>query len=96
MPPTTTSNGDLYLFGGLVYETLRNDLYQYNSRELAVKYLQTGGEIPPPRVGHAAGSVGSVLIVWGGDTRGEMQSEPTDRLDDGLYLLNLGASARRC
>jgi hypothetical protein len=96
MPTIATANGDLYLFGGLVRETVRNDLYQFNSRELAAKYLQTGGEIPSPRVGHAAAIVSSVLIVWGGDTKGDAQSKPTDKQDDGLYLLNLGVSPPCC
>ena len=51
--------------------------------------LQTTGEIPTPRVGHASALVGSVLIVWGGDTKSNNKSNPGDSLDDGLYLLNL-------
>jgi len=31
-----------------------------------------------------------VLIVWGGDTKTDPKSKPTDKQDDGLYLLNLG------
>ena len=51
--------------------------------------LQTTGEIPKPRVGHASALVGSVLIVWGGDNRTNNNSNPVKDLDDGLYLLNL-------
>lgn len=51
--------------------------------------LQTAGEVPSKRVGHASALVSSVLIVWGGDTKTE--SAPDALLDDGLYLLNLGA-----
>jgi hypothetical protein len=90
MPTVATSNGDLYLFGGLVREAVRNDLYQFSCRELAAKLVQTGGEVPSPRVGHASAIVSSVLIVWGGDTKGEAQAVPSDKQDDGLYLLNLG------
>jgi len=47
--------------------------------------VETRGEVPGPRVGHASVGVGNVLIVWGGDTK----SRPEERQDDGLYLLNL-------
>jgi hypothetical protein len=90
MPTIATASGDVYLFGGLVRETVRNDLYQFNSRDLSAKLVQTGGEIPSPRVGHAAAVVSSVLIVWGGDTKTDGNSRPGDKQDDGLYLLNLG------
>lgn len=90
MPTTATTNGELYLFGGLVRETVRNDLYQFNTRDLAARLIQTGGEIPSPRVGHASAVVSSVLIVWGGDTKTDSKSKATDQQDDGLYLLNLG------
>jgi hypothetical protein len=63
IPTIGTVDGDLYIFGGLVHGTKHNDLYQLNSRELAVKYVQTGGEIPSPRVGHAVAIVSSVLMV---------------------------------
>lgn len=92
MPTVATATGELYLFGGLVRETVRNDLYQFNTRDLAAKLMQTGGEIPSPRVGHASAVVSSVLIVWGGDTKTDSKSKPTDKQDDGLYLLNLGVS----
>lgn len=67
----------------------RNDLYSFSTRELSVTLLQTAGEVPSKRVGHASALVSSVLIVWGGDTKTE--SAPDALLDDGLYLLNLGA-----
>lgn len=50
--------------------------------------VETRGEVPGPRVGHASVGVGNVLIVWGGDTK----SRPEERQDDGLYLLNLSES----
>lgn len=71
-------------------ETARNDLYLFSTRDLSATLLQTGGEIPSPRVGHASALVSSVLIVWGGDTKTDPKSKPTDKQDDGLYLLNLG------
>jgi hypothetical protein len=73
-----------------VREAARNDLYLFSTRDLSATLLQTGGEVPSPRVGHASALVSSVLIVWGGDTKTDPKSKPTDKQDDGLYLLNLG------
>ena len=70
-------------------EQVRNDVYLISTRELSATLLQTTGEIPSPRVGHASALVGSVLIVWGGDTKTNNKSRPGDPHDDGLYLLNL-------
>ena len=89
LPSTATSSGELFLFGGLVREQVRNDVYLISTRELSATMLQTTGEIPSPRVGHASALVGSVLIVWGGDTKTNNKSKPGDSHDDGLYLLNL-------
>ncbi|KAJ8487995.1 hypothetical protein ONZ45_g14121 [Pleurotus djamor] len=89
LPATATTGGDLFLFGGLVHELPRNDLYLFSTTNLSATLLQTGGEIPSPRVGHASALVSSVLIVWGGDTKADPKSKPTDPQDDGLYLLNI-------
>ncbi|PCH33914.1 hypothetical protein WOLCODRAFT_22329 [Wolfiporia cocos MD-104 SS10] len=89
LPASATSSGELFLFGGLVRETVRNDLYLLSTRDLSATLLQTSGEIPSPRVGHASAIVGSVLIVWGGDTKTNNKARPGDKQDDGLYLLNL-------
>ncbi|KAH9947722.1 hypothetical protein B0H21DRAFT_852629 [Amylocystis lapponica] len=86
---TATTTGELFLFGGLVRETVRNDLYLLSTRDLSATLLQTAGEVPSPRVGHASALVGSVLIVWGGDTKTNNKAKPGDKQDDGLYLLNL-------
>jgi hypothetical protein len=67
-------------------------LYTFSSRDLSVALLQTVGEIPPPRIGHASALVSTVLIVWGGDTKTDPKSNPSDAQDDGLYLLNLSTS----
>jgi len=40
-------------------------------------------------MGHASALVGSVLIIWGGDTKSSNTETPEDPLDDGLHLLNL-------
>lgn len=87
LPLVASQTGELFLFGGLVRETVKNDLYTFNTRDLAATLVQTTGEIPPPRVGHASALVSSVLIIWGGDTK----TRDTDKQDDGLYLLNLGS-----
>jgi hypothetical protein len=90
LPATATASGELYLFGGLVREAARNDLYLFSTRDLSATLVQTAGEIPSPRIGHASAIVSSVLIVWGGDTKTDPMSDPTEKQDDGLYLLNLG------
>ena len=100
-PVASIPGGDLYVFGGLVQNAVKNDLYILSCAPnpssggagppggtLNVGLVETRGEIPGPRVGHASVGVGNVLIVWGGDTK----SRPEDRQDDGLYLLNLSAS----
>ncbi|KAI0931811.1 hypothetical protein AcW2_000608 [Taiwanofungus camphoratus] len=89
LPATATATGELFLFGGLVREAVRNDLYLLSTRDLSATLLQTAGEVPSPRVGHASALVGSVLIVWGGDTKTNSKAKPSDKQDDGLYLLNL-------
>lgn len=98
LPTTATAAGELFLFGGLVREAARNDLYLFSSRDLSATLLQTAGELPSPRVGHASALVSSVLIVWGGDTKTDSAADPTAKQDDGLYLLNLGvwAALRVC
>ncbi|KAK0208871.1 hypothetical protein DFS33DRAFT_1380357 [Desarmillaria ectypa] len=89
LPTTSTSNGDLYLFGGLVRETPKNDLYFFNTRDYVASLVQTEGDIPSPRVGHASAIISNVLIVWGGDTKTDVRARYSDRQDDGLYLFNL-------
>lgn len=98
-PVASAATGDLYVFGGLVQNAVKNDLYVLScvpaqdgtlakSGALSVGLVETRGEVPGPRVGHASVGVGNVLIVWGGDTK----SRPEDMQDDGLYLLNLSES----
>lgn len=89
LPATATAAGELFLFGGLVHEAARNDLYVFSTRDLSATLLQTSGEVPSPRVGHASALVSSVLLVWGGDTNTGGQVVPNERQDDSLYLLNL-------
>ena len=93
LPAAATTSGELFLFGGLVHDTARNDLYVFSTRDLSATLLQTSGEIPNPRVGHAGALVSSVLLIWGGDTNTSGQAVPNEPQDDSLYLLNLGTSA---
>jgi hypothetical protein len=53
------------------------------------------GDTPSHRVGHASALVSNVLIVWGGDTKTDGHVTATEKLDDGLYLLNLGMNFPR-
>lgn len=64
----------------------------FSTRDLSATLLQTSGEVPSPRVGHAGALVSSVLLVWGGDTNTGGQDTPNEPQDDSLYLLNLGPS----
>ena len=108
-PVIATPTGELFILGGLVGGQIRNDLYMISVTapplppssqtsallSISATLLQTEGEIPTPRVGQRCAMVGSVLIVWGGDSRSATRSRAMvsagERLDDGLYLLNLGA-----
>ncbi|KAA1468076.1 hypothetical protein DENSPDRAFT_770400 [Dentipellis sp. KUC8613] len=89
LPAHATPAGELFLFGGLVHETARNDLYVFSTRDLSATMLQTKGEMPSTRVGHASALVSSVLVVWGGDTKTDGRAKPGDKQDESLYLLNL-------
>ncbi|KAG1724438.1 uncharacterized protein EDB91DRAFT_1269165 [Suillus paluster] len=86
---TTTASGELYLFGGLVRETAHNDLYIFSAHDLSATLVETCGETPSPRVGHASAFVSSVLIVWGGETNANPLFDRSEQHDDALYLLNL-------
>jgi len=88
LPLSATVNGELYLFGGLVHENVRADMYLFSTRDLTATLLETVGDLPPPRVGHVSALVSTVVIVWGGDTKGDGAiDEPHD---DALYLFNTG------
>jgi hypothetical protein len=90
LPASATPAGELFLFGGLVHDSARNDLYVFSTRDLSATLLQTSGEVPSPRVGHAGALVSSVFLIWGGDTNTGGQETPNEPQDDSLYLLNLG------
>ena len=88
IPANSGCNGELYIFGGLVREFARNDVYLFSTQDNSVTLLQTTGLFPSPRVGHTSAFFADVLIVWGGDTNTDPAS---DKHDNGLYLLNLCA-----
>jgi Galactose oxidase, central domain len=72
LPATATAASEVFLFGGLVHESARNDLHVFSTRDLSATLLQTSGEageVPTPRVGHAGAHVGSLLLIWGRDTK---------------------------
>jgi len=90
LPATPTAAGELFLFGGLVRESESNDLYVFSTVDLSATLLQISGDVPSPRVGHAAALANDVLLIWGGDTSVGRQEALNEPPDDSLYLLNLG------
>jgi len=96
---TASSNNEVYIFGGLVRDSVKNDMYILRAEPVQIQrssgikmdvslqatLVQTSGHAPLPRVGHAAVLVSNVFILWGGDTK--IRAE--DVQDDALYLLNL-------
>jgi hypothetical protein len=79
----------LFVFGGLVHDSLRNDLYVFSTRDLSATLLETSGEVPSPRVRHAGARIGDTLLIWGGAANAGYRGM-FDGHDDSLYLLNLG------
>lgn len=61
-------------------------MYVISATDMSATLLETRGDLPCSRVGHASALVGSVMIVFGGDTKDEDET----KRDDSLYLLNLG------
>jgi hypothetical protein len=90
LPATATAAGELFLFGGLVHDSLRNDFYVFSTRDLSATLLGTGGEVPSPRTGHAGARIGNTLLIWGGATNISDRFRPIGPQDDSLYLLDFG------
>ena len=88
---TTTTAGELFLFGGWVHGCASSDLYVVSTRDFSSTLLQTSGDVPTPRYAHSAALIGSTtLLICGGKTgSGESAIVPNH---DSLYLLNLGTS----
>jgi hypothetical protein len=80
----------MLIFGGLVHESVRNDLWSMDVRDCTTMTVKTKGDAPMPRVGHAAAIADRIMIVWGGDTK----VRPEDAQDEGLYILDLSKLPR--
>ena len=93
---TASATGELFLFGGYVDGSARNDSYAFLwwelSATLSATLLHTSGEVPSPRLRHAGARFGTVLLIWGGATNISDQGEISGPYDDSLYLLNIGTS----
>ncbi|KAG6887579.1 hypothetical protein C0995_014277 [Termitomyces sp. Mi166 len=85
-----TASGDVYLFGGLIFSNfLSNELYVISSFDTSptVVLVQTRGDVPSGRVGHAMALMNDLLIVWGGDTKTN-SSTLAKHQDDELYVMS--------
>ncbi len=85
VPSTPTASGHLYMFGGLVRDVVKNDLYVLDCVEFQTTLVNVKGTVPSPRLGHVAALMRGILIVWGGDTK----SRPEEEQDEALYLFNI-------
>jgi galactose oxidase-like protein len=96
---TATSAGELFLFGGYFrtgpgssdYST-SNDLIVFSTRDFSTTFLRNSGEVPSPRLGHAAVLTNTTLLIWGGRAPPGFRDVPNQHEDDSFYLLNLGTS----
>lgn len=79
----------MLIFGGLVHENVRNDMWSIDVRDLSTLPVKTMGDAPPARVGHASAIADRIMIVWGGDTKVRKE----DPQDEGLYVLDLRKSS---
>jgi hypothetical protein len=75
----------MLIFGGLVHEHVRNDLWSMDVRDCTTMPVKTKGDSPMARVGHASVIADRIMLVWGGDTK----VQQTDAQDEGLYILDL-------
>ena len=82
----------MLIFGGLVHENVKNDLWSMDVRDCSTMQVKTRGDAPMPRVGHASAMADRIMLVWGGDTK----VKPEDVQDEGLYVLDLSALAGVC
>ena len=79
----------MLIFGGLVHEHVRNDLWSMDVRDCTTMPVKTKGDSPMARVGHASVIADRIMLVWGGDTK----VQQTDAQDEGLYILDLRKSS---
>ncbi|WVR06271.1 hypothetical protein IAU60_003301 [Kwoniella sp. DSM 27419] len=85
VPAFPSHSGHMLIFGGLVHERVRNDLWSMDIRACETMPVKTKGDAPMPRVGHASAMADRIMIVWGGDTKVNVD----DPQDEGLYILDL-------
>ncbi|WVF69370.1 hypothetical protein IAT40_004146 [Kwoniella sp. CBS 6097] len=85
VPAFPSHSGHMLIFGGLVQERVRNDLWSMDIKSCKTLLVKTRGDAPMPRVGHASAMADRIMIVWGGDTKVDV----TDAQDEGLYILDL-------
>jgi hypothetical protein len=90
VPATATQSGEFFLFGGVVDDKPRKDLYRFSARDRSATLLQTAGDIPSRRFGPASALVSNILFVWGGHTNRNKNAGNAESHDNGLYKLNLG------
>jgi hypothetical protein len=92
---SATAAGELFLFGGIRHNRIRNELYAVSTRDFSATLLQTSGDVPNPRFGHCAVLTNNNLLIWGGITNfssNHSQNAHNQSDDDSCYLLNLGTS----
>ena len=85
VPAFPSHSGHMLLFGGLVHEHVRNDLWSIDVRDCSSMPVKTKGDSPMARVGHASAIADRIMLVWGGDTKVRQD----DAQDEGLYILDL-------
>ncbi|WVQ96869.1 hypothetical protein IAU59_003976 [Kwoniella sp. CBS 9459] len=85
VPAFPSHSGHMLIFGGLVHERVRNDLWSMDIKQCETMLVKTRGDAPMPRVGHASAMADRIMIVWGGDTKVNVD----DPQDEGLYILDL-------
>ena len=87
---TVSAAGEVFLSGGLVHGSARNDLYVFSTRDISATLLQTSGEVPSPRITPGSARISTILLIWGGATNISDQGMIRGPYDESLYLLNLG------
>lgn len=85
VPAFPSHSGHMLIFGGLVHDHVRNDLWSMEVKDCSTACVRTSGQLPAPRVGHASAMADRIMLMWGGDTK----VKPEDKQDEGLYILDL-------
>ena len=84
---TSTTAGELFLFGGHAHGCASSDLYVFSTRDFSTTLLQTSGEVPAPRASHGAVLIGTTFLIFGGRTGSRHRHMLSH---DSLHLLDLG------